>query len=356
MSQLDTDTDTDVLRSRFGEATPQVDKRRRRVKRWFMRGAALLAIASALFFAFAFEPDRGLGVLERRWAGSPSQWQMLDIAATPSAPATTATVHFRDTGPRNDREPIVLLHGTSASLHTWDGWAQALEGRRRVIRLDLPGYGLTGPFADHNYSAERYSATLTALAQALKLPPHVVVGNSLGGFIAWNYAVMQPKQVTKLLLIAGVGYPVVDREMPLGFKLANIPVLREVVRHMLPRSLIEASLKNVYGNPALVSEALIDRYHELTLRAGNRQALIKSFDQRRQDMAGADPSVRIKSIKQPTMLMWGAQDRLVPISQAKLFQADMPQARLVVLEGLGHVPMEEDPVQSLAAARAFLGR
>jgi len=105
----------------------------------------------------------------------------------------------------------------------------------------------------------------------------------------------------------------------------------------------------VYGDPAKVSPELVDRYYELTLRAGNRSALAKRFEQ---PLSG--DTERLKTLKIPTLVLWGSKDRLIPPDNGKRFAADIAGARLVEFPELGHVPQEEDPVQTVAALRDFL--
>ena len=290
----------------------------------------------------AWAPDREVDSLKARWAPEPSQFVSL----------MGMQVHLRDEGPRNDLHPIVLLHGTSASLHTWDGWAEALKGERRVIRMDLPGFGLTGPMPDGNYQLTRYVDFLVALLDQLGVKQAVVAGNSFGGGLAWKLAVDHPQRVAKLVLIDAAGYPYDPTSVPIGFKVAQISWLRPVMENVLPRSMIESSVRNVYGDPAKVTPELIDRYFELTLRAGNRHALGERFRQ----SPGGQYAAEIPSVKQPTLILWGGQDRLIPPDNADHFQRDIAGSRLVVFDRLGHVPHEEDPAATVAALRSFLAR
>lgn len=118
------------------------------MKTLFKAVLGLLLLAVALIaggVALAWAPDRPVDSLKARWAPAPSQFITVQ----------GMQVHLRDEGPKDDPEPIVLLHGTSASLHTWDGWVDALKGQRRVIRIDLPGFGLTGPAPDNDYRLVR---------------------------------------------------------------------------------------------------------------------------------------------------------------------------------------------------------
>lgn len=300
---------------------------------------ALVAVTGA-GVALSWAPDRPVETLTARWAPPPSQF----------VPLQGMQVHLRDEGPRTDPQPIVLLHGTSASLHTWNGWADALKGQRRVIRMDLPGFGLTGPMPDGDYRLTRYVNFVIALLDQLGVQQAVLAGNSFGGNLAWKIAVDHPQRVSKLVLVDAAGYPFDPASMPIGFKIAQIPALRPMMEHTLPRSMIEASVRNVYGDPSKVTPELVDRYQELTLRAGNRGALVERF---RQSPSG-EFTEQIKQVRQPTLILWGGQDRLIPPDNALHFQRDIAGSRLVMFDALGHVPHEEDPAQTVAAVKAFL--
>jgi len=300
---------------------------------------ALVALAGA-GVALSWAPDRPVDTLTARWAPAPSQFvQVMGM-----------NVHLRDEGPRDDPQPIVLLHGTSASLHTWDGWTDALKGQRRVIRMDLPGFGLTGPMPDGNYRLTQYVAFVVALMDQLGVQQAVVAGNSFGGNLAWKLAVDHPARVSKLVLVDAAGYPYDATSVPIGFKIAQIPALRPLMQNMLPRSMIESSVRNVYGDPAKVTPELIDRYHELTLRAGNRAALGERFRQ----SPGGEFVGEIPKVSQPTLIIWGGQDKLIPPDNADRFQRDISGSRVAMFDALGHVPHEEDPVATVAAVQAFL--
>ncbi len=302
----------------------------------------VLGVLVGVGVAKAWAPDRDVDSLKARWAPPPSQFVGL----------MGMQVHLRDEGPRSDPQPIVLLHGTSASLHTWDGWAEALKGQRRVIRMDLPGFGLTGPMPDGNYQLTHYVDFLVALLDQLGVKQAVVAGNSFGGGLAWKLAVDHPERVSKLVLVDAAGYPYDPTSVPIGFKVAQIPWLRPVMENVLPRSMIESSVRNVYGDPSRIAPELIDRYFELTLRAGNRHALGERFRQ----SPGGQYAAQIPSVKQPTLILWGGQDRLIPPDNADHFQRDIAGSRLVVFDGLGHVPHEEDPAATVAAVQSFLAR
>ena len=259
-------------------------------------------------------------------------------------------IHLRDEGPKTDQDPIVLIHGTSASLHTWNGWEDELKQGRRVIRFDLPGFGLTGPDPKNNYTIERYADVVVAVLDELKVKKAVLAGNSLGGYVSWATAVLNPERVSKLVLVNASGYPSQAKSVPLAFKLSQNPLASAVLKNVLPKSLVAQSLRNVYGNPDLVSDELVDRYYDLALREGNREALKQRFKQ-------SSPGLlfdRIKTIDMPTLIIWGGKDRLILPKLGKQFEHDIANSQLLVFDELGHVPHEEDPQATVLAVKRFL--
>ena len=305
-----------------------------------LAGALLLLVAG--FTAMNWAPDRPVSELAARWAEPPSTF--IDVAGM--------RVHVRDEGLRDDPVPIILLHGTSASLHTWDGWVRELEQDRRVIRVDMPGFGLTGPTPDGDYTIAAYVRFATAVLDHFGIEHCVLAGNSFGGWVAWETALAQPGRVNALILVDSAGYAIRSQSVPIAFRIAQIPALNRLMEVTLPRSMIESSVRNVYGHPDKVTPELVDRYYEITLRQGNRRSLVQRFVQA---PLGIDEE-RIKELRVPTLILWGGRDRLIPLEYAGLFNRDIAGSELVVFDDLGHVPQEEDAVRTVSAAKAFLAR
>ncbi|NPC55204.1 alpha/beta hydrolase [Caenimonas sp. S4] len=310
--------------------------------------ALLLVLAGVLFFGSiavvaTWAPDQPVDQLKPRWARPPSRF--LEVNGL--------NVHLRDEGPHNDPVPIVLLHGTSASLHTWEGWTQALRDKRRVIRFDLPGFGLTGPNPENDYSTEAYVQFVRAVMDKLGVQRFVLAGNSLGGQIAWSAAAAMPDRVDRLILVDASGYPpesmTTPQSIPLGFRIAATPGLRLLSRYTLPRGVVESTLRSVYGDPSKVTPELVDLYSDMTLRRGNRKALSRRIEQGYTGNVGL-----LKQIQAPTLVLWGGKDRLMPLEFGQRFVRDIAGARLVVFEDLGHVPHEEDPSRTVDEVRRFL--
>lgn len=299
-----------------------------------------LVVAGAVFIAMNWVPERSVAELRPRWGGPPSIF--LDIDGM--------QVHVRDEGPRDDQSPIVLLHGFGSSLHAWDGWAQALRDKRRIVRLDLPGFGLTGPTPDGVYGLGRDMRVTLAVLDKLGIARVVLGGNSLGGAVAWRTALAHPERVEKLILVDAGGYPQHATSMPIGMRILRLPGLSWLMQHTLPKSLVEQGFRNVFGDPSRVTPEMVERSIELTAREGNRRAILDRGSQRRPSTAYE----RIPEIKIPTLIVWGGRDRLIPPDDAERFHRDIEGSVLAVFDDLGHAPEEEDPVRTVAAVKRFL--
>ncbi len=312
--------------------------------RLFTRSLLLLLAGLVFFFCAGlvavWAPDKPVSELAPRWAQPPSRF--LSVGGM--------QVHLRDEGPRDDPTPIVLLHGTSDSLQTWDGWSAALRTQRRVIRFDLPGFGLTGPDPQNDYSIDAYVRFVLAVLDQLGVQSCVLGGNSLGGQIAWRTAVVQPQRVHQLILVDAAGYPLQPQSAPLAFRLAQSRFAGVLLERLLPRGLVLAGLRNVVGDPTIVTSELVDRYYDMAVRAGNRRALVQ-----RLALVNVDQSEQIGRLRLPTLVLWGGRDRLIPVQSGQRFAHDIPDARLVVWPELGHLPQLEDPARTVVEVQRFLG-
>jgi pimeloyl-ACP methyl ester carboxylesterase len=308
-----------------------------KIIKFLLLGSAILLGTILIFFGYTDIPIEDLTL---KYGEEPSKFVEVD----------GMNVHFRDEGTSSDSLPIVLIHGTGSSLHTFNGWTAKLKQKHRIIRMDLPAYGLTGAFPSRDYSMKNYVLFMKRFLKALDIPKCVLGGNSLGGGIAWNFAVDYPEMVDKLILIDASGYPTEAKSIPLAFKIAQTPIINTLFTFITPRFIAKKSVENVYADKSKVSEALVDRYFQLTLRKGNRQAFIDKLT------AHKTPSryQKIKCLKQKTLVIWGEKDELIPPEAAYKFDADLPNSTVVILEGLGHVPMEENPTASLAPVILFL--
>lgn len=283
---------------------------------------------------YCYTPDQSLESLKTLYAQSPSEFIEID----------GRQVHYRDEG---KGEVIVLIHGTGASLHTWEAWTEQLKANYRIIRFDLPAYGLTGADPKKRYSVADYVALMEELVQKWKLENFYLVGNSLGGQVAWQYAAQHSKRVNKLVLLNAAGFPY--KRSPWVIRLARTPLLNLFVRYCTPRSFIEKNLKEVYYDDSAIKESTIDRYYALTRLEGNRQAFID-----RANLEKEDATDLLATIKAPTLILWGANDAWIPVANAEKFDQQIPNTEVKIMTETGHIPMEERPTASLGLVLEFL--
>jgi pimeloyl-ACP methyl ester carboxylesterase len=279
-------------------------------------------------------PDLPLDFLKNKYAAAPSKFMAIN----------ELRIHYRDEG---TGDAIVLVHGTGASLHTWNAWAQELSQTHRVIRLDLPAYGLTGKDPKKRYSSKDYVDLIDAFLKELNVNQFHLAGNSLGGLVSWLYASYHPDKVQKLILIDPSGFP--SKKSPMVISLAKTPGINMLIRYVTPKAFIKKNLKEVYYNPDLISTQILDRYYELTLAPGNRTAFIDRAKIEREDYTD-----RLGLITNPTLILWGAEDAWIPLKNAYRFEEKIATSTVVVMKETGHLPMEEKPAKSLAITLDFL--
>lgn len=301
-------------------------------------GGLLLIVAGVGGFAWwAWTPDLSRTQAEAKFTQGPGEF----------VEAAGLRFHVRQEGPEG-APVIVMIHGNASMLQSWDGWASDLSRDFRVIRYDLAGHGLTGPDPAGTYGSERDATQLKDLLDKLNVTKAVLIGNSLGGQIAWHFAAANPDRVEKLVLVAPGGFPLPG----LGFgQKVQLPDAAKALPYTLKPEAVKARISALYGDPARFTPQMLDNYYQSWLAPGVRQAQLD----RLQAYMLEDPTAKLSSIKAPTLLVWGEKDRLVAFATTPAkFQAAMPQATLVSFPELGHLPQEEDPAATVAKVREFL--
>ncbi|PHX64916.1 MAG: alpha/beta hydrolase [Gemmatimonadetes bacterium] len=297
-----------------------------------------IAVAVALIAASvaAYTPDADQGMLRARYLASPGDLRTID----------GASLHVRDTGPR-DAPTLILLHGFGSSLHTWEPWARALDRTYRVVRFDFPGSGLSAPDLAGSYADVRSMQLLAALMDTLGVTRATVIGNSMGGRIAWSFAARYPERVEKLVLISPDGFasPGFAYGTP-----AEVPLALPLMRYAMPKSVFRMSLEPAYADQRALTDSLATRYYDLMLAPGARDAML----QRLRQTILVDPIAQLRQIQAPTLLLWGQQDAMIPFSNAADYMKALPHATLVPLPNVGHLPFEESPDASLVPLLRFL--
>jgi pimeloyl-ACP methyl ester carboxylesterase len=307
----------------------------------FLKYLLLIIVIIILgFLAFNWKNDVSVEELKKKYANTESEFVEIE----------GMQVHFRDEGFSKDTLPIVLIHGTGASLHTWEAWVSELKSEHRIITLDLPAYGLTGPNQTGDYSQDFYVSFMEKFLSKLNIKRCVLGGNSLGGGITWAYALEHPERVDKMILVDAGGYPMVSKSVPIAFQIARMPVLNNLFKYILPHAIIEKSLQNVYVHDERITPELIERYYDLASREGNR----KAFVDRMKSLVQNDKYLKIKTLTMPTLIIWGEQDGLIPTDVAEKFHKDLPNDTMIIFKDLGHTPMEEEPILTVRAVKEFL--
>lgn len=302
-----------------------------------LKTAMVLAFVLLVMWSL-WTPDLDRADLERQYTRTSSQF-----IATPGL-----RTHVQIEGPA--QAPVVLLlHGFGSSLQTWDAWGQGLANEYRVVRLDIAGFGLTGPAEPGDYSDEADVQRLLAVVDQLGLPRMTVVGHSMGGRLAWHFAAAHPQRVDKLVLIAPDGFPDPQAKSDRTY---DVPAWMGVARYALPRWMIKKGVASAYADPSRLDDDTARRYQDMLLAPGVRQAVLARMAQTR----NRDPLPWLQRLTMPTLLLWGAQDGMIPAENSMDYQRAMPHAQRVVMPDVGHLPHEEQPQRSLQAVRDFLQR
>lgn len=306
-------------------------------RRWTLYALFVAAVMAGVAL-WAYAPSLPAETLIARYANDRSRF--VDVGGV--------RAHVREEG-NPDGVPVLLIHGSMGSLHVWDDWVRELGKDAHIFSVDLPGHGLTGAWPRDEYTVEAYSDFIEVLIDNLNLDRVVLVGHSLGGAVAWTFAATRPDRVIELVLVDAAGYPRQDGEAPLPTRLARTPGVGDIGIYFKPESMVRRSLLEVYADPAMVTPDRVKRQAELQRFPGNREATL----QRARAQEPLDPTP-LRRMDVPTLIIWGARDRWVPVADAFRFQNDIKGAKLEIFENLGHNPMEEAPRATAAVVAAFI--
>ncbi|AWW74133.1 alpha/beta hydrolase [Erythrobacter sp. KY5] len=317
--------------------------------KWVLRIVGVLAALLLVVFLIFRTPDTDAEEMRAKYGGAPSQFVEIEDGVT---------VHLRDEGPR-DGLPIILLHGSNADLHTWEPWVEGLADTYRVIRFDQVGHGLTGPDPADDYSRANYAEDIREVADALGLDRFVIGGNSMGGKHTMAFASAYPERVMGMVLVDAGGIPMNQIEVQeedddsgnIGFAIARMPGINKIAEQITPRSLIAQSLAQSVSVKEIVTDEMVDRYWELLRYPGNRAATMARFSTDYEPLTKSE----IAELDMPALILWGEEDRLIPVSAGRWLDETLPQSELIIYQSIGHLPQEEIVGPSLADLRKWLG-
>jgi pimeloyl-ACP methyl ester carboxylesterase len=295
-----------------------------------------LLILPFFLYAILYKRDFDVATLKEKYTDTSSKWTRID----------GMDVHYREEG---NGMPILLIHGTGSCLQTWDLWTLGLKDTFKVIRLDIPGFGLTGPRPDNDYTIAMYSSFLDKFASTLQIDSFYLGGNSLGGEIAWYYATQYPKKVKKLVLVDPGGFHNPDKGFSLVFEIGmRYPKIANLISNLDSKMMVKNTLKECYYDDSKITDEDIQMYYDMSMREGNRKAFTA-----RVSTIGNEKMPNVADIIAPTLLMWGDKDQLIDISVADSF-ATIPILNKIIYPNVGHMPHTEVAEQSLNDVRAFL--
>lgn len=303
---------------------------------------AILCLMGLAGLSACARPEIPWAQLEGRYANAASRYLELPGGVR---------VHFRDEGNRAGRT-VVLVHGFAASLQAWEPWVARLSKDYRVITLDLAGHGLTRTPAGYQITPDGQVAIVDAVTRSLGVERFVLGGNSMGGAVAWNYALAHPERLQGLVLVDAAGWPVEGKRegSPLAFKLLANPAGRAVLKSIDLSGLATRGLKTAYVDEALVTDALVGRYVEMAMAPGRRELILNGQSQPRVPVTRAT----FAKITTPTLVMTGEADKVIPAASSRGLAGAIPGAKLITYAGVGHVPMEQIPDLSARDLKVFL--
>ncbi len=314
------------------------------IRRLFKGLLALIVIAFIALFAWGYAADMPVSELKAKYANAESEF--VDLGGG-------LTVHLRDEGPK-DAPAIILLHGSNSQLQTWDEWTNRLKSKYRIVRLDLPGHGITGPDPKDDYSTANSVSVVDRLAINRGLTHFTLGGNSMGGGISYAYALAHPDKLDGLILVDAAGAPDnSEKELPIGFRIMQMPVINKLATVITPRSIVEKSLRASVSRADYINDAEIDLYWNMGRRPGNRDATVKRFALFANRNRNPKPA---ENLKTPTLILWGQQDKLIPVAAVPWFEKQFPDHVTHIYPGTGHLPMQEVAEQSANDVAAWMAR
>ncbi|HYJ87024.1 MAG TPA: alpha/beta hydrolase [Pyrinomonadaceae bacterium] len=254
-----------------------------------------------------------------------------------------------------DGDPVLCLHGLGACLYTWRNLIEPLSQSHKLILVDLKGCGASPKPRDGRYSVQDQAELIYRFIQHHGLKNLTLIGTSYGGAVSLMLATMLCEmdrgRLSKLILIDSAGY---DESLPWHLKLFKTPVLGWVTIHVLPgKAFTRRVLRYVYYNRRLITKEQIKAYSQPVKSRDARQALLQTARQAiPKNIDELTP--KYKDICVPTLIVWGEEDKVIPLKIGKMLAQAIPDSKLVVLPEVGHAPHEEAPEKTIPLILQFL--
>jgi pimeloyl-ACP methyl ester carboxylesterase len=273
--------------------------------------------------------------------------------------ADGSKIHFRDEG-NKDGKVLLLVHGFNGSLFNYEPLVPYLSNNYRVISLDLPAHGLTGAVESDLYSHKAYQNIIREVVEILEVDKFYFVGHSMGGMIAWRYALDNLDQLNGLIII-GSAFFGNEQEFedfqtinapPVAFELIESKFFIRLLQFITPRILVKEGISQSVYDQSIVTDELVDQFHDIILMEGTRVAVGKLAEVHEDDFI-ADP-LDLRKITIPSLIIHGEEDNLVDIRFIDHFIEQIPNAKLISYPETGHMIPMEAPYQLSKDIREFI--
>jgi pimeloyl-ACP methyl ester carboxylesterase len=250
------------------------------------------------------------------------------------------SVHVRREGKAHPgRTPVVLVHGFGANNWCWRFTIAELARRRAVYAPDLPGFGLSDKPEGFDYTLSGYARFIGSFMDEMGICRAILVGNSMGGGVAVEAALLVPGRVEKLVLIDSLGYHKTGFH---AYRLFGLPLVRDLIMAVASPFMLRLLLAaRVYHDPARVDKELAHRFSLAYRTKNGRRAPLWVW--RGLSPSPTIPRARIGAVGVPTLVIWGRHDKILPVRHARLFARDITGSRVEIIPDAGHVPHEERP-------------
>ena len=255
-----------------------------------------------------------------------------------------------------DGPPIILLHGFGGQIWNWEKQISPLSGRHRLYIPDLLGYGYSDrPAVD--YTPELFIESIRRLMDHVGLRTVSLIGNSMGGGIAWAFALTHPQRVEKLVLIDSMPPDVVPAVRNPSFRrllaIRNVPILPYLAVGLHTRGMLRATLKEMVFDDHLITDPVVERQYRIGRIEGTPRVMTSTM---RQVEAVKRYGAALSTLDKPTLIIWGDQDEVFPPAVGQELHATIRGSELLVIKESGHMPMWERPDETNRAIVEFLGR
>ena len=318
----------------------------KKILKWL--GVLIIAILVAVIYSGTYL-DISREDLEAKYATGPSKF--LDLS-------DGTRIHFRDEG-KSEKPTIILLHGFNGSLFNFERLVPLLADDFRLISIDLPGFGLTGATVVGDYTTEGFMDAITKLTGELGVKNFSIAGNSMGGGVAWRYALEYPEKVENLILLAssGVGtkedikrFEEREKNRPFVWRLLDSAALKNFLNYYTPKFFATEALKRSVFDQKYANYEHAMQFHDLVLLEGSRNAILSMTMGGRRAMYGPEA---LSAIVAPTLVIHGEEDNIINVKRSFIFKEKIKNVTFKIYPKIGHLPMYEDPVRTASDIKEF---